>query len=630
MDSWQSILALIALAAPLVAAAAITSVRLRGGTLPRRLAILGAGLSFLAVAAALVRIRSGGLDDELPLGLGSWLSIGSHDPFRIDFAIALDLPAAVLAAVISLSALCALAWSRDDAKDTSDPLLFIAASVLLSSSLAIVMSTNVGELFVFWQIASVSAYLMRSSRDDAPSQAAATKKLILVQRVAEFCLFCAVLAFAVGYQTFDYDELFGILREHGAGAHFALVHFIGLCLLGTCAARCALIPFLGWPEGLVGGNALAAVLIEGICLMPAGALLLIRFQPVLQSAVAASAFAVLLGGTSAFFAAICAWSEEDARRQAGFACASVFGLIVMGISLGAASANAWAVVLTATFVPTSAAILGWFASRSRSASLGDMGATAVAVAIVLLFSGICGQGGVLGTGLAALARGGPLRHAPLALALIFAACAEFFAAIAMTRAILAGRSVLEVGAPSASAVDGALSQNVERPAWPLIVLAVCGAAVGVSGGALMLNSRANAGMSLGPIVLAGGNAIATLIGCLPAVAGFVIGWQTPRRVQDAAVAPDSEGLLMRLGRNRFYCDALLFSFVALPVRAVAQFARFVDWFLVDGFVSGAPTSAVEAAGLMLEPAQGRSVAFYLASAAVGTALLAAVVIWLRY
>ncbi len=88
--------------------------------------------------------------------------------------------------------------------------------------------------------------------------------------------------------------------------------------------------------------------------------------------------------------------------------------------------------------------------------------------------------------------------------------------------------------------------------------------------------------------------------------------------------------MTRLGRNRFYCDALLLTFVGLPIRAVAQFARFVDWFFIDGFVSGAPASAVEAASLTLEPVQGRSVAFYLASAAVGTALLAAVVIWLRY
>ena len=106
----------------------------------------------------------GGPDGELPLNLGPWLSIGPRDPFRIDFAIALDLPAAVLATVMSLATVCTMKWNRSDSADgSSGRLMYVAASLLLSSSLAIVMSTNVGELFVFWQIASVAAYLMMSS-----------------------------------------------------------------------------------------------------------------------------------------------------------------------------------------------------------------------------------------------------------------------------------------------------------------------------------------------------------------------------------------------------------------------------------------------------------------------------------
>jgi NADH:ubiquinone oxidoreductase subunit 5 (subunit L)/multisubunit Na+/H+ antiporter MnhA subunit len=355
----------------------------------------------------------------------------------------------------------------------------------------------------------------------------------------------------------------------------------------------------------------------------------------LQAAVATSAFAVLLGATSGFFAAICAWSESDARRQAGYACASVFGLIVMGLSLGTSAANGWAVVLTATYVPTSAAILSWFADRSRMKPR-NLSSTAVVVGIVLLCSGICGQGGALGAGLGEFAKGGPLGHAPLALALAFGGSAEFFVALALTRAVLAGRFAPELSVHGATVVDEidrfetSSGGVIERSQWPLTVLAVCGAAIGISGGALMLNGHSNAGTGMSPIVLAGGNAAATLIGCLPAVAGLLMGWRTPRPVEAVQLDPDSDGLLLRLGRNRFYCDALLFLLIALPVRAAAQFTRFADWFFIDGFVSGAPASAVEAAGLMLEPVQGRSVAFYLASAAVGTALLAAVVIWLRY
>ncbi len=124
--------------------------------------------------------------------------------------------------------------------------------------------------------------------------------------------------------------------------------------------------------------------------------------------------------------------------------------------------------------------------------------------------------------------------------------------------------------------------------------------------------------------------MATLAGCLPALAGFVAGWRRPRREPANRPWGTTDGVLMRLGRNRFYCDALLFVLIVLPVRGLAQLARFVDWFFIDGFVSGAPVSAVESAGVMLEPVQGRSVSFYLGSAAVGTALLAAVVVWLRY
>ena len=586
----------------------------------------------------------GGPDGELPLSLGPWLSIGSRDPFRIDFAIALDLPAAVLATVMSLATACTMKWNRSDAADdSSGRLLYIAASLLLSSSLAIVMSTNVGELFVLWQIASVAAYLMMSSGFEAARYPGPAPQAASARESHACAAGCRILVALRGSGSGSWLSDLRLRRifRLSAGptpcpaACSTLVHFIGLCLLGTCAARSALIPFLGWSESLVADPALCAALIEGVCLMPAGALLLIRFLPVLHAASATAAFAVLLGGTSAFFAAICAWSEADARRQAGFACASVFGLIVMGLALDTPAANGWAVVLTTTFVPTSAAILAWFADRPRSARLGDFGATAIAAAIVLLFSGICGQGGVLGAGFVASARGFPPGRGSLLLSLGFAAAATYFAAFAMTRAVLADRLSSDVGFPLSNSASGTdwfetpSSRNTQHSGWPLIILAPCGAAVGL-GGAMMLISRPTGPNGTNPITLGGGNVVATIIGCLPACAGVFTGWAQGRRASATQPDLEADGLLSRLGRNRFYCDALLLVSVALPARAVAQFVRFVDWFFLDGFVSGAPASAVEAAAIMLEPVQGRSVIFYLASAAVGTALLAAVVIWLRY
>ena len=229
MDSVQSFLALVVLLAPLVAAGGIAAFGLtRSRRLGRGLCMLGAAVSFFAAAAAVVRLYGGGLGVQLPLSLGVWLTSGLHDPFQIEFAVCLDLPSACLAAVMSLSTFCALGWNRSDVPDSpSGRLMYIASSFLLASSLGIVLATNAGELFVFWQIASIAGYFMYAAGIQTSPQAAAAKKFVLVHRVAEFWLLCAVFALAVGYQTLDFDDLFQYLRIHGVAQRFALVHLLG-------------------------------------------------------------------------------------------------------------------------------------------------------------------------------------------------------------------------------------------------------------------------------------------------------------------------------------------------------------------------------------------------------------------
>ena len=471
MDSVQS-LALLVLLAPLVAAGAIAlSALFQARRLARLIAMGGAAISFVAASAALVRLWNGGSDGEATLNLGVWLSSGARDPFQLAFPIAMDVPAVLLAAITSLCTLCALAATRTRLSDgASERLVSIGASLLLSSSLGIVLSANVGELFVLWQIASFSSYLMLSATAETGPEAAAAKKFMVMQRCAEFWLLCAVLAFAVAYRTLDYDGLIGYLRFQGA-SRFALVHFIGLCLLGACATRCALFPFLGWIDGLAAGPAVATLLVEGTCLMPAGVLLLIRFLPALHAAAAASAFAVFLGGASAFFAAICAWCENDPRRQAGFACASIFGFVVLGLSLPGQATAAWGIILTAVFIPTSTVLLGWSAQGRRtgvefrpyeiSGMHAPLTTAAVAVSIVVLLSGICGQGGILAAALGALSNGAVQGGATLALTVVLAVGAQFFAALAMTRALLSRTTTLVVAVPDFVSVS-----NMDSPEDP--------------------------------------------------------------------------------------------------------------------------------------------------------------------
>ena len=408
--------------------------------------------------------------------------------------------------------------------------------------------------------------------------------------------------------------------------------------------RCALFPFLGWIDGLAAGPAVATLLVEGTCLMPAGVLLLIRFLPALHAAAAASAFAVFLGGASAFFAAICAWCENNPRRQSGFACASIFGFVVLGLSLPGQAAAAWGIVLTAVFIPTSTVLLGWSANGGGPVSNLDRMKSLEGTrrsrrerspfrlsscyrGFVVKAASWRPHGGAV-EGRCAGAR--PLRRRSS-----WHSAAQFFAALAMTRALLSRTTTLEVAVPDFVSVSK-MDSPEDHPkfanfsSWPMVVLAACGTVIGLAGGALTLAGRTNAPTSAAIPTLAGGTIVATLLGCLPALAGFFAGWRRPRRAPDNRELRTTGDLLTRLGRKRFYCDAFLLSLVVLPTRGLAQVVRFIDWFVVDGFVSGAPVSAVESAGAVLEPIEGRSVFFYLVSAAVGTALLGAVIVSLQY
>ena len=84
---------------------------------------------------------------------------------------------------------------------------------------------------------------------------------------------------------------------------------------------------------------------------------------------------------------------------------------------------------------------------NRSARKGDDGASQPPL-LAILFSGICGQGGIVGGGLMVLAQRRADTEMTLALGLLFVICAQFFAALGLTRALLVPRPAGACGALS--------------------------------------------------------------------------------------------------------------------------------------------------------------------------------------
>jgi NADH:ubiquinone oxidoreductase subunit 5 (subunit L)/multisubunit Na+/H+ antiporter MnhA subunit len=538
MESFTTFwLALIVLLAPLVAAALAAA----SGSLHRRVAPVcvqcGAVISLCGAVVALWQSLAQGQPSQ-PVSLGTWIAADPVSVLAIPLALKLDLVAAGFIALVSLSTFCGVAWMRRAMqKDGPGPLFYGAASLLLFSAIGVAASTNLGELFVFWQIAGLTSYVLWAAQPSAGGRA--IKKLVLIQRVGDFVLLPALLVLAAGLGTLEFDDLFGFGgRWNGfAARNEALVELIGLCLFAACVARCGLFPLFGWIDDLGDAHPTVQVMLEGSCLAPCGAVLLARCLPVLSDAMATARLAGFVCGASVFVMVACASATRDAGRIAAFACASVLALVLLGLATGSRLSAAAGLVLLAVFIPGSAAVM-------------------------------------LATGRAA----------------------------------------------------GSDDSAPTLPRWPVLVLSCSAVAAGLVGTIAFLRDGHHLFLLSGRLAM---NTGGLAFGSLAALLGLALAASRIWGRSMNSVAGPHDGTFLRLGRNRFYCDSFLFLTVALPVRAAAQLARFLDWFLIDHLVSAIPAQVAEWAGQSFEPIQRKSVSFYVVSTLIGTAMLALVILSLR-
>ena len=372
MDILRAVLVFGTVLSPLIAAAAIAATGLSGrlrDRLAAPLAQLGAAASACCALGVLIIRMGADAANESPLSLGRWFVNGPNDLLRISFGLRFDALSAGLGAVLAISAASLFAGRRSQvAESPAVRWLPLGGSLLLFASIGVTASTNLAELFVFWEIGTAVVYVLSSLSAENAQQAVAARKLVLVLSVADAFLVCAVFILAAGFGALDFRVLFGQpeVCVRAAEQRAGLVDLIGLCILGACVGRCGLVPFLGWIGSLASGPARLAALIEAIALLPCGAVLLVRCFPLLNSAGAILPLTAFVGGSSAFCLAVCAVADTDFRRAGCFACASVLGTVLLGLSTGEPASPSIALGLAMVFVPSAAAILLAEVARTHS------------------------------------------------------------------------------------------------------------------------------------------------------------------------------------------------------------------------------------------------------------------------
>jgi NADH-quinone oxidoreductase subunit L len=120
----------------------------------------------------------------------------------------------------------------------------------------------------------------------------------------------------------------------------------------------------------------------------------------------------------------------------------------------------------------------------------------------------------------------------------------------------------------------------------------------------------------------GVSTVAALVGIVAAWMMYSVPSELPAKIA-AAFGP-----LTRLSQNKFYLDEAYAWLLVLPLRAVAQVCRFVDWFVIDGaLVDGLSKVPGGLLGRIGRPMQNGLVQFYAVSMLLATVVLLLALLW---
>ncbi|SHJ20281.1 NADH-quinone oxidoreductase subunit L [Wenxinia saemankumensis] len=284
-------------------------------------------------------------DETLHIEIMRWVSSGSLDTY---WAIRLDrLTAIMLIVITTVSALVHL-YSQgymahdDNFRDGESyrPRFFAYLSFFTFAMLMLVTADNLIQMFFGWEGVGVASYLLIGFYFRKPSANAAAIKAFVVNRVGDFGFALGIFALFFLTDSVQFDVIFAeaprlantqiafLWAEFNAAELAAVLLFIGA--MGKSAQ---LLLHTWLPDAMEGPTPVSA-LIHAATMVTAGVFLVCRMSPVIEFAPAAKDFIVIIGATTAFFAATVGLVQTDIKRVIAYSTCSQLGYMFVAAGSG--------------------------------------------------------------------------------------------------------------------------------------------------------------------------------------------------------------------------------------------------------------------------------------------------------
>ena len=310
--------------------------------------ILAAISTIWALAAstvlAVITLRSVIVHHAVVFETWDWLSFGGA---TIQMGLLVDPLTAVMLVVVTSISLLIQVYSVGYMKgDPGFARYFAYMSLFTASMLGLTLSSNIVQLYAFWELVGVSSYLLIGFWHERPSAAAAAKKAFIVTRIGDVGFLIAILYLflraddfaAAGLNAFHIPDIWQAAQPVAVGAAVlggAALTWMALGIFAGAVGKSGQFPLHAWLPDAMEGPTPVSALIHAATMVAAGVFLVARFFPVFQQSDNAMAVVALVGAFTALMAATMGLVMNDIKRVMAYSTVSQLGYMMAALGLGA-------------------------------------------------------------------------------------------------------------------------------------------------------------------------------------------------------------------------------------------------------------------------------------------------------
>ncbi len=281
--------------------------------------------------------------------LFNWASAGT---FTLEMGFRVDALGAVMLALVTTIAVLVMVYSDGYmAHDKGYVRFFTYLALFSSSMLGLVISPNLLQIYVFWELVGMCSYLLVGFWYDRDGAANAAQKAFVVNRVGDFGLLLGILGLFWATGSFGFEQVGTGLQSAIANGSVSNGIAVLLCLLVFMGpmAKSAQFPLHVWlPDAMEGPTPISA-LIHAATMVAAGVFLVARLQPVYVPFPEVQVVVAVIGTITLFLGASIALTQMDLKKGLAYSTVSQLGYMMLAMGCGAPVAGMFHLVTHAFF-----------------------------------------------------------------------------------------------------------------------------------------------------------------------------------------------------------------------------------------------------------------------------------------